>query len=94
MADNKITKFKKKLLSAKKIGLDTMCFIYQFADHKDYAPLTSIIFELLETGKIKAVTSTISVLEIFVQPEAQKETWAISEYEKVLQQTPNLEPET
>lgn len=91
MGTNKIAKFKKELLTRKKIGFDSMIFIYQFSDHPEYAPLTHVLFELLETGKIQAVTSTITITEVFVQPEKEKNLFIISEYEKVFQQMPNLE---
>jgi len=91
METSKITKFKHALLKLRKVGLDSMCFIYQFAEHPDYAPLTNIIFELLETNKIIAVTSTISIIETFVLPEAVGNQLIITEYEKIFQQLPNLE---
>ncbi|MBL7156190.1 MAG: PIN domain-containing protein [Candidatus Pacebacteria bacterium] len=88
---SKIAKFKKDLLGFKKIGLDSMCFIYQFAEHPDYSQLTTAIFELLETNKILAVTSTISIIEVFVRPEALQDQSTIIEYERVFQELPNLE---
>lgn len=91
MGKTKIAKFRSNLISLKKIGLDSMIFIYQFSDHPKYAPLSHIVFELLEEKKIQAVTSTITIAEVFVQPEKEKNQMIISEYEKVFQILPNLE---
>ncbi len=91
MGRQKIEKFKSDLLSFKRIGLDSMIFIYQFSDHKLYAPLTEILFKLLQQGKVHAVTSIITISEIFILPEKEKNQLLISEYEKVFQNLPNLE---
>ena len=64
-----IKQFTEYLRTFKSIGLDTMCFIYQFADDPVYSPLTNTIFFLLEKQTIKAVTSIITVIEIFALPE-------------------------
>ncbi len=91
MARTKIDQFKSKLLSCRQIGLDSMIFIYQFSDHPIFAPLTQVVFELLEERRIKAVTSIITITEIFIRPEKEQNQFMISEYEKVFQQLPNLE---
>ena len=68
-----------------------MVFIYQFSDHPRYAPLTHVVFELLEQKKLHSVTSTITVAEVFVEPEKKKNQIIIAEYEKVFHYLPNLE---
>ncbi len=85
-----LNKFKRLLLSHPLISLDSMCFIYHFADHPQYAQLTSQIFQLLEAGEVRAVTSTISVIESLVLPEKQNDQLICYEYEKVFQSYPNL----
>ena len=91
MGKQKIDTFRQDLLSFKKIAIDSMIFIYQFADDPTYARLTSTAFELLEQGKIQAVTSTISIAEVFIQAEREKNQLIISEYEKVFQNLPHFE---
>lgn len=86
----RIEKFKKDILRNKHIGLDTMCFIYQFAQDPRFSPLTHPMFELMENKKITAITSTISVIETFVLPEQHDDQFLISEYEKVFQNLPGL----
>lgn len=86
----RIEKFKKDILRFKHIGLDTMCFIYQFAQDPRFSPLTHPMFELMENKKITAITSTISVIETFVLPEQHDDQFLISEYEKVFLNLPGL----
>lgn len=86
----RIEKFNKELLRQKHIGLDTMCFIYQFAQHPRYQPLTHVLFELLENKKITAITSIVTVMETFVLPEREGDQDLLSEYEKIFQNLPGL----
>lgn len=86
-----LNQFRETLLLQRKIGLDSMCFLYQFIDHPRYEPLTNIIFGLLEENKIQAVTSTISPVEVFVRAEKSKDRLLLAEYEKFFQGMPNLE---
>lgn len=86
----RLNKFKRLLSGHPLMALDSMCFIYHFADHPRYAQLTSQIFQLLETGKNKAVTSTVSVIESLVLPEKQNNQLICFEYEKVFLNHPNL----
>ncbi len=91
MAKPRLNKFQKDLLTYGNIGVDSMIFIYHFADHPQYAPLTNIFFDALENNKITAVTSIISLIEILIKPEREKELALVEEYEKILYNFPNLE---
>ena len=44
----------------KRIGLDTICFIYHLSKHPEYFPITSELFRLIEQGRVAAVTSSAS----------------------------------
>ena len=85
-----ITKFRQTLLRSKYVGLDSMCFIYQFAADSQFSPLTHLLFELMEKKKITAVTSSVSVIETFVLPESRGDQFLLSEYEKVFLNLPGL----
>lgn len=91
METTKITTLLQDIRSLRRVGLDTMCFIYQFADHPIYGPMTNIIFDLLEQGKLSAATSTVSVVETLVAPEKIGDWTAVNEYENVFLHYPNLE---
>lgn len=41
MERSKLEKFRQDILSAQTLGLDTMCFIYQFQDNPRYASFTN-----------------------------------------------------
>jgi len=86
----KIKNLQEVLLQSSPIGLDSMCFIYQFSQDLRFSPLTNLVFELMEKKKIIAVTSTISVIETFVLPERHGDQFLISEYENVFLNMPGL----
>ena len=51
-----------------RIGLDTNVFIYFLEDHPRYGARCASLFELIERGQNAAVTSTVTLLELLVQP--------------------------
>lgn len=65
MAARKLEDFLKR---HRKIGLDTSVFIYQLEENPKYLELVNPIFIWLERPKAQAVTSTITMLELLVQP--------------------------
>lgn len=88
MVSANLIKFQRDLLSVQTVGLDTMCFLYHFADHPDYSQLTATLFSLVENAKLKAVTSMITVAEAFVHVEASGDTEIVHEYEMAFQNSP------
>jgi len=78
-------------LDYEKVGLDTMVFIYQFEAHPEYGEVTNDVFDKIERGRIKAVTSTITVAEILTKPMKDGNEEAVRDYKYVLQNLPNLE---
>lgn len=60
-----------------RIGIDTNVFIFFLENHLRYGRWCSSLFEKIERGRNPAVTSTISLLELLVQPyRHQKEDLA------------------
>lgn len=51
-----------------RIGLDTNVFIYFLEAHPRYGAWCASLFDLIERGQNAAVTSTITLLELLVQP--------------------------
>ncbi len=51
-----------------RIGLDTNVFIYLLEGHPRYGSWCVSLFDLIERGQNPAVTSTVSLLELLVQP--------------------------
>ncbi len=54
--------------SVRTLGLDTSAFIYHLEAHPVYAPRLLPIFRQIERGRCQAVTSTLTFLEVLVQP--------------------------
>ena len=83
--------FNKQLLRCRKVCLDSSCFIYKLEAHKDYFDITNLIFTYIEKGRIKGLTTTISVVETFVKPERLRRFDFIKKCEYLLKNFPNLE---
>ena len=73
------------------VGFDTSIFIYHFEAHPDFLPLTTAILNGVSSGKWRAVTSTITLMELTVLPLRQKRYRAAQGYEAILANFPNLE---
>ena len=72
------------------IGIDTVAFIYHLEENQRYLPFTNVLFEMVENGVIKGVTSVVTMMEILVKPKQEKNEQAIEEYKFTLQTFPNL----
>lgn len=74
----------------KTIGIDTSPFIYHLEKHPSYSRLTVRLFEEVEKGNVKAVTSTITLMEILVRPKQLRDREAVEDYKFTLKTFPNL----
>jgi predicted nucleic acid-binding protein len=83
--------FKRILLAYKKIGIDSMCFIYHFEVNKSYGEIVKKLFLQLQKDKLTAVTSTITLAEILSFEKLQKDRILFEQTKTRLRQTPNLE---
>jgi len=79
-----------KLAGYPVIGLDTTVFIYHLEAHPVFLPLTQKIFSAVEQGTLRAVTSTITLMEINVHPFQLNRTDIARKYEALLVNFPNL----
>ena len=50
------------------VAVDTAPLIYFIEDNPTYAPLLGPFFEAVDDGKIRTVTSTITLLEVLIHP--------------------------
>lgn len=62
----------KILDQARKIGLDSMCFIYYLENNPQYTPVLKIIFKGLEEGRLVGIGSNLSLTEILIHPRYLK----------------------
>jgi predicted nucleic acid-binding protein len=79
-----------KLRTAQTIGLDSAVFIYHFEAHPRYKALCAEVFDCMEAGTIQAVTSTVTLIEVLVQPLAKGEQELSVRYEQYLRFGPSL----
>jgi predicted nucleic acid-binding protein len=78
-------------LKGKIIGLDTMVFIYHFEENQVYSSLTFSIFESLEKGNFKGITSILTLLEILVKPKKENNSLLVERYKLLFETFPNLQ---
>jgi predicted nucleic acid-binding protein len=75
----------------RRIALDTSVFIYQLEANARYLALTDHIFTWIERPSGKAVTSTITMTELLVQPSRAAAQQQADEFYVLLSTYPNLE---
>ncbi len=75
----------------RRIALDTSIFIYQLEANVRYLSLTDHIFGWLERSGSKAVTSTITMTELLVQPYRSGDESRVDEFYGLLSTYPNLD---
>ena len=73
------------------LSLDTSVFVYFIEHNPQYHSLCGFIFEAVETGRIKATTSTLSLLEILVQPYRRQLDELVLKFYGLFTTYPNLE---
>jgi uncharacterized protein len=71
--------------------VDTSVFSYHLADHPRYAPLTAVILEAIESGKVAGIASAVTVAEILTRPAVAGDRQAMQDYELLLTGFPNLQ---
>lgn len=72
------------------IALDTPVFIYQMQDHPRYFACTDCIFDWLERPGGKALTSTITMTELLVQPYRDHNEETADKFRGLLSTHPNI----
>jgi predicted nucleic acid-binding protein len=72
------------------IGLDTSVFITHLEAHPRYQSLTQELLAGVETGRWKAITSTVTIIELTVRPWQLDRPAVAREYEALLAHFPHL----
>lgn len=75
----------------RRIALDTSVFIYQLEANERYLAFTDRIFASLERSGHTAVTSTITMTELLVQPYRDINRHRVNEFYALLSTYPNLD---
>lgn len=72
------------------IALDTMCFIYYFEGNNAFVPKIAGILKEIESNKLKAITTVITISEVLIKPLMEKKIELADEYKNVINSFPNL----
>ena len=72
------------------VYLDTSAFIYFIERHPRYFSVCEELFRAIEAGRTKASTSTLTLLEILVQPYRQKNDDLVLKFYALLTTYPHL----
>jgi predicted nucleic acid-binding protein len=72
------------------IYLDTGAFIYFVEQHPRYFPACDELFRVVEAGRTNASTSTLTLLEILVQPYRRKKDDLVHKFYALLTTYPHL----
>ncbi len=72
------------------LALDTVCFIYFIEEDQRFLPLLDTIFGAIDAGRLQAVTSSLSLLEVLVVPYRAGNIALAERYEQVLTRSRGL----
>ena len=75
----------------RKVGLDTSIFIYQVEENNEYFHFTDSIFIWLDEPRAQAITSTITLLELLVQPYRLGDIDRVNKFYALFSTFPHLE---
>ena len=81
----------KKQLLNKTLFLDTAPLIYFIEGHSRYQDKLLEIFKANDSGKIFVQTSTLTLIEVLVQPIRMNKKELAKQYEEVLTASPNID---
>ncbi|KKQ84424.1 MAG: PilT protein domain protein [Candidatus Woesebacteria bacterium GW2011_GWB1_38_8] len=72
------------------VTIDSMVFIYLFEEDPRYIEKIKHFFEQMEKGKLNAITSMITPLEVLSAPRLEKDIEKTLAFTRFFQKTPNL----
>jgi len=74
----------------KVLALDTNIFIYHFEEHPAYVDFTESLFERIESGRARAVTSALTLHEVLTGARRAGNDRLVSLYRDLIGSFPNL----
>lgn len=77
-------------LHGKTVGLDTAPLIFFIEQHELYADVLRPFFTALAAGQFRAVTSTVTLLEVLVHPLRHGDEVLAHRYNDILLSSPNI----
>ena len=73
------------------VALDSAAFIYFIEEHPRFLPILRPVFEAIDAGRLAAVTSGITLLEVLVVPYRAGNVLLASRYETLLRRSRGLD---
>lgn len=86
-----LTELRGFLQRHRRIALDTSIFIYQIESNPRYAALADTVFEWLERPSHSALTSTVTMMELLVQPYRESSEERVDRFYALLGAYPRLD---
>ena len=72
------------------VAVDTAVFIYFMEEHGAFLPLVAPLFEAIDAGHLRAVTSALTLLEVLVVPFRSGNSALAGRYEQLLTRSRGL----
>lgn len=66
------------------VAVDTAAFIYFIEEHPRFLPVLDPIFERVDAGRLQAVSSSLTLLEVLVVPYRTGDVALAENYERIL----------
>ena len=78
------------IIHSETIFVDTVAFIYFVERNPVYVDVLRPVFNAIDVGELRAITTTITYSEVLVHPCRQGNQDLVAKYETLLRETPNL----
>jgi predicted nucleic acid-binding protein len=72
------------------VGLDTVIFIYFIEEHQRYLPVLDPVFAAIDKRRLRAIASSLTLLEVLVVPYSAGNIPLAERYEQVLTRSRGL----
>lgn len=86
-----VDKFKQVISKYKRVGLDSMEFIYFLEDNPQFGALSEVIFELAERNKITVISSILVLIEVLTGYHRANDKTSEQEFKQMMKEFPNIE---
>lgn len=72
------------------VGVDTVAFIYWIEEHPLFLPIVEPLFAAIDAGRIQAISSSLTLLEVLVVPYRVGDLPLAERYEELLTRSRGL----
>ena len=79
------------LISGRIVAFDTASLIYYIEENQSYLPLVEELFELIDTGAARGLTSVLTLLEVLVKPMREGADDVANQYREILTNSANID---